>query len=81
MAAVGGWWMTSQEGGVDGARHRHWYGADNNNGWNLPPPHAAGVKGTDVVMPPFPPTHDKIDYDDKDSGRCHKREGADNNGK
>ncbi len=66
---------------MDDARHSRWYGADNDNGWDLPPLHAAGAKATDAAMPPSPPTHDEIDYDDEDGGRCHKRGGADDNGR
>ncbi len=42
---------------------------------------ASSAKATDAAMPPSPPTHNEIDYDDKDGGRCHKRGGADDNGK
>jgi hypothetical protein len=66
---------------VDNARRHCWYGDDDHDGWDLPPPHAAGLKATDGAMLPSPPTNGGIGYNDGGSGRCDKRRGVDSNGK
>jgi hypothetical protein len=62
----GGSVLCKDGGCVEDARRRHWYGDDDNNGWDLPSPQAAWVMATDAAMLLFPPTDNKIDYDDKD---------------
>jgi hypothetical protein len=58
----------STRGGMDNTRHCHWYGDNDNDGWDLSLPHTARAKATDVAMPQSPSTDDSIDYDNKGGG-------------